>query len=307
MKNQIRVSQLTLELYYRGLADKKERRMVENALDTDSEVRKRYLALQKSDNEICQIVSKELNRLNFHESPIIPSPRKKRIIVGFILAAAIACVVIPAILYLKKSDSNIDNVIAEENTYEIDIEEMPNNEIADNSIVEPSEPPVKRESVNSNNRNRTTENPRPAVGRTEPVRPKEPEKHIEPERGVSVAEAPTPDTGVRLRGTDPNDQGATAPIPEEPSNINIPPGMTFIFENMFANRDLSFVIIPSRITSIGKNAFGGNPLLSVTIGANVSIEENAIPGNFAERYNLGGKAAGTYTRPNLNSVAWEKK
>jgi hypothetical protein len=103
-----------------------------------------------------------------------------------------------------------------------------------------------------------------------------------------------------MRGSDPA-------APEEPPNINIPPGISFIFENMFANRDLTFVIIPSRITSIGKDAFTGNPLLSVSIGADVSIEDSAFPGNFSRAYNNYGKLAGTYTRPNTDSEAWVKK
>ena len=69
MKNQNRISQLTLELYHRGLATNKERRLVEEALVTDSEVRKRYEALQESDHEIRRLVNQELKRLNVPERP----------------------------------------------------------------------------------------------------------------------------------------------------------------------------------------------------------------------------------------------
>jgi hypothetical protein len=286
MKRQNRISQLTLELYCRGLANNKERRLVEKALVTDSGVRKRYEALQESNREIQKLIAQELNRLNIQESYVSPSPRKKKILVGFILAAAVlVCVLASTILYLKNSGSNKDNAIAEESAHEINIDEIP-----DIKIAEPFEQSVIRERGNSNDRTA------------------EPELKIEPKSGVSVAAVPTPDTGVQFRGGEQsNDQDVTANIPEEPSNINIPAGITFIFDNMFANRDLSFVVIPRRITSIGKNAFSGNPLLSVTIGVNVSIEDNAIPGNFAYIYNSGGKAAGTYTRPDVNSEAWKKK
>ena len=292
MKSQNRVSQLTLELYYRGLATNKECRLVEKALKTDSEVRKQYQALQKS--------------------PVSPPPRKKRVAAVFILAAAVLlCALIPAILYLKNSDSNKDNAIAEETAREVNIENLPDTEIA-----APDEPPAVRESGNSGNRTAIAETLRPANGRPvikpEPAAvaesPASPMHSSSPASGVSVAAVPAPDTGVRMRGADPTaDQPVTVTVPEEPPNINIPPGISLIFDNMFANRDLSFVIIPSRITSIGKNAFSGNPLVSVTIGANVSIADNAIPGNFAAFYNSGGKAAGTYTRPDVNSDTWEKK
>ena len=312
MKSQNRVSQLTLELYHRGLTTNKERKLVERALVTDGETRKRYEALQESDREIRQLVAQELNRLNIPERPAATPPRKKRAAAVFILAAAVfLCALIPAILYLKNSGSNKDNVATEETAPEINteiniaeetdfLEDIPGRE-----IDVQSEQPIRRERGNSNNRTQIAENPR-----TESGRAAEPELRTGPENGVSVTAVPEPDTGIRLRGGDQvgsqtKDQPGT--VPEEPPNINIPPGITFIFDSMFANRDLTFVIIPARITSIGKNAFSGNPLLSVTIGANVSIEDNAVPGNFAAVYNAGGKAAGTYTRPNINSGAWEKK
>ena len=312
MKSQNRISQLTLELYYRGLATNKERRLVEKALVTDSEVSKRYEALQESEREIRRFVTQELNRLNIPERPPAPSPRKKMIVTGLIAAAVVLCAIIPAIFYLKSGNTNKDNVIAEETTHDINM-----------GIAEPSELPVIREGGNSNGTTEIVENLR-----TEGVRSAEPELRIEPaaeaesiastifnstpESGVSVATVPAPNTEVRLRGSDhaedqTRDRGGTTAVPEEPSNINIPPGITFIFDSMFANRDLTFVIIPSRITSIGRNAFSGNPLVSVTIGSDVFIEDNAIPGNFAAVYNSGGKAAGTYTRPDANSEAWDKK
>ena len=297
MKSQNRVSQLTLELYHRGLTTNKERKLVEDALETDNEVRKRYEALQESYREIQQLLTNELSRLGIPEMPPTKSPRKKTVVAGFILAAVVLlCVLFPAILHRKSTGSNKDNAIAEEtshetNTQEIDsteergyVEEMPNVEIAS-----PPEPSEGSETGNFNGRIEIAEEP-------------------STEGGVYIAAEPVPDTGIRLRG---EGQSPTPPVTvttqEEQPNINIPPGITFIFENMFANRGLTFVIIPSRITSIGKNAFQDNPLLSVTIGANVSMEGNAIPGNFAAAYNANGKAAGTYARPDTHSDAWEKK
>ena len=297
MKSQNRVSQLTLELYYRGLATNKERRLVEKALETDSETRKKYEALQESYREIRRLITQELNRQNIPERPAAPPPRKKRVAVFILAAAVLLCALIPAIFYLKSYISNKDNAIAEETNF---TEDIPGKEIAAAEeppvIAEPSEPPAVRERGNPGNRIEIAEKPH-----TETARPTEPELQIEPKNGVSIATVPEPDTGIRLRGE------GQAKDQEEPPNINIPPGISFIFDNMFANRNLTFVIIPARITSIGKNAFQGNPLLSVTIGANVSIEDSAIPGNFAAAYNANGKAAGTYTRADANSGAWEKK
>jgi len=325
MKSQNRISQLTLELYHRGLATRKERKLVEKALITDSEVRKRYDTLQESDRTILSSIAQEFNRLNIPEGPRAPSPRKKKTALLLVAAALLLCALVPAILYLKSSRSTKDNPITEElipkeNTEEgtdfipdFIMEEKPNTE-----LVVPSEQPEKRERGDPRtepDKPEMVETPRresdkPEIvenPRVEPVAA-EPEPVIDPESGVSVATVPEPDTGVRVRGeTSGTGQTGTPAVPEQASNITIPPGITFIFDNMFANRNLTFVIIPARITSIGKNAFSGNPLVSVTIGANVSIEENAIPGNFAAIYNANGRAAGTYTRPDVNSEAWRKK
>jgi len=279
--SQSKVNSLTLELYYRGLATRKERKLVEKALVADSVVRKRYEDLQKSDREIQQLVEQELRRLNIPQTSCVVFPQKKKAVRLLIVAAAVLlCVLIPAILYLKSSNSNKDNVIAEEPTDEINIEDDTGffENKSNTEIAIPSEKPTKSS-----------------------------EPRIEPNNSVSIATVPEPDTGIRIRGGDHVVGENQTTVTEEPSNINIPSGITFIFDNMFANNDLTFVIIPSRITSIGKNAFSGNPLVSVTIEANVSIEDNAIPGNFADFYNANGKAAGTYTRSDINSEVWEKK
>jgi hypothetical protein len=295
MKSQNRVSQLTLELYHRGLAARKERKQVEKALETDVKVQNRYKVLVESQQEIRRLVTKELARLNIPERPFVPAPRRKKPAVVIILAAAILlCVLVPAFLYLKANFSNKDNALTESSAEETANEiETPEGTRLTEVIPEvipikdtPSpEQPVIRE------RDSTSEKPRIAENhRIEPVRA------AEPESGISIASAPS-DTGVHMRG------GSY----EEPPNINVPAGLTFIFENMFADKQLTVLILPSRITSIGKNAFSGNPLVSVTIGANVAVHDDAIPGNFAKAYNRYGKAVGTYTRPDTNSEEWEKK
>jgi hypothetical protein len=303
MKSQNRISQLTLELYHRGLATHKERKLVEKALETDGEIRKRYEALQKSDTEFRQLISKELDRLHIPERPPLPARRNVKVVFGIIAAAAILlCAIIPTILYLKGNGPNKGNAIAEETkeTGLISPEDIPIGEIGE--IAVPSEPPTVRERGNANQRTPIAETPRPEPGRTA-------EPELQPENsGVTIATVPEPETGVRLRGgTQPVDPPGNTAVTEEQPNINLPPGLSLIFENMFANRNLSYVIIPSRVTSIGKNAFSGNPLLSVSLGANVSIEDSAIPGNFASAYNAYGKAAGIYTRPDINSESWAKQ
>jgi hypothetical protein len=309
MKSQNRISQLTLELYHRGLATHKERKLVKNALKTDSEVLKRYEALQKSDREFRHLISQELNSMNIPERPPFPALRNRKVVFGIIAAAAVLlCVLIPAILYLKGNGPNKGNAIAEETGREIETteeglissEDKPVREIGE--IAVPSEPPTVRERGNANPRTPIAETPRPDPGKAA-----EPELQTE-NSGVSIATVPEPETGPRLRGgTQPVDPPGNAAVPEEQPNINIPPGITFIFDNMFANRNLNYVIIPSRVTSIGKNAFAGNPLISIYIGADVLMAESAFPGNFSRAYNDNGKAAGTYTRTDVSSDIWTKQ
>jgi len=286
MKSQNRVSQLTLELYHYGLATRKERKLVENALVTDNKIRERYEEIQKSDQE--------LSRLNIPEMPpALPLSLGKMVVVGCMATAGMLCAIIPAFRYLRNSSSSKDNVIAEETTPEIDvIEDIPDTEIA----VSP-EPPVEQEQLIAPEKQKIAEKPR-----TEP--PVKTETVEQPNAGFSITI--TAEDGTPFAFTP--DMFIGDPTEEQSeSNISIPSGFNFIFDRMFENRELTFVIIPPRITIIGKNAFSGNPLLSVTIGANVVVENTAFPGAFAAAYNANGNAAGTYTRPDVDSEAWEKK
>jgi hypothetical protein len=308
MKNQNRVPQLTLELYHRGLATYKERKQVESALKTDIEVQKRFIILREQ------------------YTPPAP-PRGNAAGVFLLIAAVVICALIPAFIHFKNSGSNKDKLMAKSPSITIPTEDLPPEYEPSEDIPmwkEPPvnipwidllteidktispEPPARLERVGSEEKSVIVETSRSELEvvivespRPVPVAPVEQVFNPEP-IGPEIAVIPAPDTGIRMRGSDPV-------APEEPPNINIPPGILFIFENMFANRGLTFVIIPSRITSIGKNAFTGNPLVSVSIGANVSIEDSAFPGNFSRAYNNYGKLAGTYTRPNTDSETWAKK
>ena len=266
MKTQTRVSQLILELYHRGLATRKETKLVENVLATDSAVRNRYEALKESEREINQLVTKELARVNLPETPIVQPPRGKKV-AGFVLAAAVLlCALIPTFLYIKHSNSNKGNAIAESSSEGSAV-------VSDTEVENIAQASTGKE----NHEDKTEPNVKPG--------------------GVTAAAPPQADAQIF---------GASTPSEEEPT-ITIPPGITFIFENMFANKQLSAVVIPDRITSIRKNAFTGNPLVSVTIGINVAVDDEAFPGNFANVYNNSGKAAGTYTRHDKDSEAWEKE
>jgi len=305
MKRKNRISRLTLELYYRGLATYKERRLVEKALKTDIEVQNRYKAIQESDQEIRKSFSQEPLRLEPQKTPPAPFSKRKKIVVGILIAAVLLCALIPTFLYLKNSNSNKDNAIAE---------------VTDETFIEDNTEVEGLENISGGIDYSTYDNNTKPTEKTKPETQKKPEtqqKRIATETnkpntdlqqgGVSVAEVPKSDTGIHTRGGSGEQQSVNAKPSEQESNLNIPPGLTFIFENMFANKQLSVVVIPNRITSIGKNAFAGNPLVSVTIGANVNVDDEAIPGNFAKAYNGFGKAAGTYTRPNSNNEAWVKK
>jgi hypothetical protein len=313
MKQKNRVSQLTLEYYYRGLATHAEKKQVEKAFKTDIEAVKRYEALKVSDRAINNYITNELARLNIPEIPAAPVSHAKKPAGVIAIAAVLVCVLVSGIVYLKLNSRNKEPPIAAETAPETPVSNETNvTDITDDEsiiITVEDTPPdlLVRDQPVIERQERMVQTP------DQPVRiaetPQQETPSVPSVRASDdfpyIAAVPEPDTGVRSRGGEPS-RGQTTVIPEQQPNINIPPGLSAIFENMFADQDLTFVIIPSRITSIGKNAFHGNPLTSVTIGAGVAIEENAIPGNFAAAYNAHGKAAGTYTRPNTRSEKWEK-
>jgi len=343
MKKANGISQSILERYYYNDLPVKERKLVEAALSSDQELNAQFEAFKKSDEELRRRYPlKSLPRIYAIRDAIVPVSiaaetqrekterslpqnrnllRNKPLLIWIGAAAAILVIAFFSFLILSgriNTGAANESPITEETIPEINSEEGPGfdgtefiEEEPRKELAVPSEQPAKREQGDLRtgpNKPEIAGNPRGE--RNEQGTTPEPELEIEPDSGISVATAPESDTGVQFRGggqTSEPVQPGTAAVPEEPSNINIPPGITFIFDNMFANKGLTYVIIPARITSIGKNAFSGNPLVSVTMGANVSIENSAIPGNFAAAYNANGKASGTYTRPDANSSAWGKK
>jgi hypothetical protein len=298
MKTQNRISQLTLELYHRGLTTRKETKQVEKALLSDVSARGRYEALKVQEREINQLVEKELSRLNIPKTPIASTPQINKVLIGVILAAAVLlCALVPAFLYVKNRSPNKENVIAEtptgETTHEIETQETETPEeetaITENTPIEEKAPipkqPVIKERGSSNDMNREVIDENPLLSSV-------------------LASGNEFDKSLVLRF---RSQSGEAVTPEEDADISIPPGITFIFENMFANKYLVGIVIPDRIKSIAKNAYAGNPVIFVTIGANVDVHDEAIPGNFAKAYNSNGKQAGNYQRPDSGSEAWEKK
>jgi len=294
VKRKKRVSQLTLELYYRGLATYKERKQVEKALKIDIEVQNRYKAIQESEWEISQQFSQELRRPEPEKIPDDPILKRKRIIWGIIAAAAILlCAFIPTFIHFKQSGSIKDTTIAEDTKKDTTISEDPNK---DTTIAEDSN----KDTTITEGSNKDT------------IIAESSNKDTTIVKGTKKATVTTEenyfdDDDDDLEGFTPASYDPERYNPKPDSDIKIPTDINYIFESMFADRQLSVIVIPDNITSIGKNAFSGNPLTSVTIGANVSVNDDAIPDNFAKAYNNYGKAAGTYTRPNTNSEEWEKK
>jgi len=286
MKTQNRVSQLTLELYNKGLTTRKETKQVEKALLSDPKVRERYETLKQQEREINRLVEKELSRLNIQPQPPAVIPAGVIPVWGLAAAAAVILGVgIPVFLHFKNNSAVKNDAVAEKAVEETAPEDS---NIEENAVTE-NTPVLKTPSV---------EQPDKAPKIAEP-----PKKDTKPKTadlqppGKEIAVAPAPDTGVKMRGQN-DKQDAAPPAQEEDDESGIPPGITTIYENMFANSKTLYVaiIIPDRIRKIEKNAYAGHPAMYVKIGANVDVDAEAIPGNFAEVYNANGKAAGVYTR-----------
>jgi len=90
--------------------------------------------------------------------------------------------------------------------------------------------------------------------------------------------------------------------------------VTSIGARAFRDIGVTHVIIPSSITYIGEEAFGRNPLASVTIGANVAMAESSFLHTwrnndgrisnhpFSRYYAQNGRRAGTYVFPDVGRV-----
>lgn len=101
-------------------------------------------------------------------------------------------------------------------------------------------------------------------------------------------------------------------------SLTIPNNVTRIlgkpFENgAFANNQLTSIIIPDSVKEIGNNIFINNELTSITIGENVDIKIDyfsdypTFDDGFGEFYTRNRKAAGTYTRADINTRTWTKQ
>jgi anti-sigma factor RsiW len=295
MKETNHISDITLNFYQMGLASTEETQMIQKALQSDPEFIARYDELLKTDQKIRELYSWESmpklaaltkaaaqvqNRSRRGRQGWVYNKRPRRVLIT--VAAVLLCAIIPTLIYLKGRGSNKDMAIAvapitqagdsdSEVEGKVEITPWENNKPIDEELTSYDEPKRRFDSPGS------TEMP---VVVHEPVKTPETE---------AVTAMPPP------------------ALTEQQSNINIPASITSIVEGMFVNRELSHVIIPDGITLIEKNAFAGNPLISVTIGANVTIDNEAFPGNFAGVYTSLGKAAGTYSRSDVASEIWKKK
>ena len=329
MKEKERVTPYMLELYHLNVATKKERKLIDKALQNDNKVRQQYEELKKSDLEIRNkyllnkppefTVVKNNNQQQYRKT--------KKIVIGIAVAAAsIVFAFVPMFLFFgSDSESNANGGIAVNETEQTAVEEeywweglvplsapLPvetePTEVAVQPVPTPQlPPPIETESTE-------------IAVQPVPTPPLPPPVETEP---VVIAALPNNDTGIFIRG------GLATDDPDVGQNtITIPAGLVFIFDSMFANRDLIDITIPNRITFIGNNAFANNqihtviipdsvtsigsgafsnnPLTSITIGANVLIEFDAFPANFTSFYNAHGQAAGTFTRPAITSYEWSK-
>ncbi|MDR2970814.1 MAG: leucine-rich repeat domain-containing protein [Bacteroidales bacterium] len=306
MKEISRITQLTLELYHLGAVTRKERKLVEAALLSDSELYTRYKELQKIDKELQQLQTVEKSKVftvikndNMQKSEINLFSGRKKILWGVGIAAVLFCVFIPSFIYFKgrSSDSRIASVTEQDVESEINVE------------IE--------QSITLENEDNTKDTERVVINET---RVQElgiqNNRQNEPARNDYIAVVPEQETGIYTRGGDTTQEQNTIPetvtfifdsmfANRQLTSVTIPERVTFIGDNAFANNQIRSIVIPRNVNSIGSKAFDGNPLTRITIGENVYLDEDAIPGNFANVYTNYGKTSGTYTRTDIYSN-WRK-
>ena len=113
--------------------------------------------------------------------------------------------------------------------------------------------------------------------------------------------------GITIIGYGPG-SGGDITIPSEINGKTVVAIGERAFHGAFYNEKLTGVIIPESVTDIGNWAFDQNPLVSITIGADVTVANYAFPGNFSSVYNgteESGKLAGTYTYTQTGTMEYD--
>jgi len=97
------------------------------------------------------------------------------------------------------------------------------------------------------------------------------------------------------------------------ANVTFGNNVKVIGDRAFENNKLSKIYLPNSVTSIGYNAFADNPVIRVSIGANVKLGGKDSKGILGEGTGFNGtylnnnrSRAGTYTRPNVKSGSWTR-
>jgi len=101
-------------------------------------------------------------------------------------------------------------------------------------------------------------------------------------------------------------------------SFTISNNVTKIESYTFSDNSFTSVVIPNSIAKIEYYAFMGNRnLVEITIGANVSVNNEAFggylingnyaPSGFVKAYNNNRKMAGTYSRPDTTSNVWTRQ
>jgi hypothetical protein len=283
MKKTNHISDITLNFYQMGLASAEDKQMIQEALQSDPEFQARYEAYLQTDQEIRERYSWEkmpklaaLTKAAEQEQDksrrkrqgwIYHNRRGQRILIPVAAATAAAVLVFAGFMVFSNLRKSASNELAV-------TEEKPDIENDQTAVTKPIEnTPVEEILIT----------PKPA------------------QKAETVQETKNRDIPNK-----PETLTAPPPVFTEQKSIIIPAGITTIVEGMYTNREDSQVNIPENITLIEKNAFAGTPLITITIGANVTIDNEAFPGNFAAAYTNFGKSAGTYTRSDVSSEIWKK-
>ena len=78
-------------------------------------------------------------------------------------------------------------------------------------------------------------------------------------------------------------------------SVTIPNNMVVVGDRAFMNNLIDYVTILNSMATVGSQAFRGNGVTTITIGANVQIDNTAFGQNFHVFYNNNRQRAGVYT------------